>query len=302
MKNTKITWSISLIILLTILAFVFLNFYKDNRQTKPVEIPYNKDWKTFSNIEENFSFRYPETIGTQYIHLIDWPPQVQILDEEFSCTEGGSETARAGKTEKKEIAGRLYCVTKLAEGTAGSIYIQYAYAFSKNNPLSSETSTGQSKTIIFTFSLQFPQCLNYNEPNQTFCTNEQEKINVDEIIDQIITTFKFIENQNVQIQNKSGVKGVISTGPTCPVIKNPPEPQCDDKPVQGEFIVKSVSGEIEIKRFTTDANGNFLVYLEPDQYSIWSVKPLGIHNQSYLVEVTKDKISEYNISFDTGIR
>jgi len=129
--------------------------------------------------EKGIYFKYPEKLYTQYIRVIDWPPQVNIIEENFSCTEAGSEIDRAGKTEKKTINGKDYCITKVSEGAAGSIYTQYAYAFGKNN-----------KTIIFTFSLKFVQCVNYDETEKDSCEIERNNFDIYKIIVDIIESSK----------------------------------------------------------------------------------------------------------------
>ncbi len=136
------------------------------------------NWKTFSDNQRGFSFKYPESFGMTYVGAFDWPPQVQILNEEFSCTEGGSEIARAGRTSKQTINGRDYCATKLVEGAAGSTYTQYAYVFPKN-----------SRTVIFTFSTRAPQCLNYDDPRKTECQTEQSSFAIEGIVDLMAQSF-----------------------------------------------------------------------------------------------------------------
>ena len=80
------------------------------------------------------------------------------------------------------VDNRTYCVTKVSEGAAGSIYTQYAYAFPKN-----------SKVVILTFSLRFPQCGNYSEPEKNECEGERETFDVDSIIDRIAQTLKLTQ-------------------------------------------------------------------------------------------------------------
>lgn len=105
------------------------------------------------------------------------------------------------------------------------------------------------------------------------------------------------------IQGKSGAKGTISRGPICPVEQYPPDPACADKPVQGEFIVKNTAGTKEIARFRTDAEGRFLVFLPPGEYSVEPNFPIGLPGTvGYLIQVPAQGIAEYSISFDTGIR
>lgn len=137
--------------------------------------------KVFSDNKLGISFQYPENPVVKYMDAIDWPPKVQILDQAFSCTEGGSETSRAGGTVKKVINGREYCLTKVSEGAAGSTYTQYAYAFPREN-----------KTVIFTFSIRYVQCGNYDESQKTECENLRQSFDLNTVIDKIAQTFKFI--------------------------------------------------------------------------------------------------------------
>lgn len=112
---------------------------------------------------QNIDFKYPDNIGTKYISTIDWPPKLNIISGQYTCTPGGSETARAGGTIAEKIGKNDFCVTRESEGAAGSIYVMYAYAFPLND-----------KTGIFTFSLRFVQCDNYDEPNMSECKTERE--------------------------------------------------------------------------------------------------------------------------------
>lgn len=134
----------------------------------------NDLWKTMTDSKTGITFQYPETLLTTYIHTQDWPPQVQVLNEPYPCTEAGEETARAGKTEKRLVDNREYCRTSIVEGAAGSIYTQYAYAFPKDN-----------KTVIFTFTTRATQCGNYDEVERKACEGERETFDLDSIVDRM---------------------------------------------------------------------------------------------------------------------
>ncbi len=134
-------------------------------------------WSTTST--EEVSFSYPASLSTSYISTVDWPPMVSVLDEDFSCVEGGEETDSAGVTSKKTINGKEYCVTKESEGAAGNTYTNYAYAFWK-----------EDKTVILTFSLRQPRCENYPEPQSTACSNEQENFDLNGVVDRIATSLQ----------------------------------------------------------------------------------------------------------------
>lgn len=140
-------------------------------------IDVRKEWETATDPVTGITFRYPETLTAKYINTVDWPPHIRILDEPFDCSEAGEETDRAGGTKEHRVDGRTYCVTTVTEGAAGSIYRQYAYAFPYNN-----------QTAIFTFSLRFSQCDNYDEPQRVECKSERETLDVDNLIDRIMQT------------------------------------------------------------------------------------------------------------------
>jgi hypothetical protein len=135
-------------------------------------------WKTYTDNEGGISFDYPETLGTTYIHTVDWPPKVSLNPGPFTCTEAGSETSRAGETKSQTIHGRTYCVTKITEGAAGSTYTQYAYAFA-------DPDIGGDQYPILTFSLRFVQCGNYDDPEKTACENERAAFDINSTIDRI---------------------------------------------------------------------------------------------------------------------
>lgn len=114
-------------------------------------------------------------LPTPYITAVDWPPERRVENEQYHCTEAGSQTDRAGQTVEMRVNSHEYCVTKITEGAAGSIYIQYAYARPKNN-----------QTEYFTFSLRFIQCDNYPEEEKAVCEKAQQTFITDNYVDQYI--------------------------------------------------------------------------------------------------------------------
>lgn len=108
----------------------------------------------------------------KYIRPVDWPPTVNTQSGPFTCNEVGTPEERAGKTERRSIDGREYCITEVVEGAAGSVYTQYAFS----------TRGGDNTLEIATFSIQEVQCGNYSEPEMTECEREQDAFNIDEVI------------------------------------------------------------------------------------------------------------------------
>lgn len=137
------------------------------------------DWATFEDSASGVSFRYPHDLGTTYIQALDWPPRPLVEAGPFECTEAGEETARAGRTELATIGGRSYCVTRVTEGAAGSIYTMYAYALPAGDDV-----------VILTFSTRAPQCGNYDEPRRDECEREREAFSMDPIVDAIARTLR----------------------------------------------------------------------------------------------------------------
>lgn len=142
-------------------------------------------WILSEDTARGIDFRYPDDIDTDYIELFDWPPQVAVLDEPFSCVEAGEATANAGETRREVINGNEYCVTKVVEGAAGSTYTQYAFAREVDG-----------RVAILTFSTRAPQCGNYGDENdeeRQACEEELETFSINIIVDQIFGTLNLGE-------------------------------------------------------------------------------------------------------------
>ena len=66
----------------------------------------------------------------------------------------------------------------------------------------------------------------------------------------------------------SGIRGEATAGPTCPVERYPPDPQCRDRPYQATVKVRRKrTGEL-VKTFTAHKDGTFKVRLRPGTYRL----------------------------------
>ncbi len=139
-------------------------------------------WNTTTDAAQKITYQYPDHLLTTFIASVDWPPQVRITSGSFSCLEAGSEIGRAGKTEKRMVGNRMYCLTRESEGAAGSVYTMYAYITEK-----------QGRLITLTFSLRAPQCDNYDDPQKTECKNERETFDIDGVVDRIVESIQFTQ-------------------------------------------------------------------------------------------------------------
>ncbi len=101
----------------------------------------------------------------------------------------------------------------------------------------------------------------------------------------------------------SGIAGVVVIGPTCPVQKIPPDPNCADKPYQATINVKSADGTKQISSFTSGTDGKFSADLSPGTYLLAPAStnkyPRGVEQA---VTVQSNKYTQITITFDSGIR
>jgi hypothetical protein len=250
--------------------------------------PGGEEWRTFFiDPDSGASFRYPDTLGTTYVAPVDWPPRVDIAHGPFTCIEAGSETARAGRTESRMIGGRSYCVTTETEGAAGSIYAQYAYAFQKDGSVP-----------IFTFSLRFPQCANYEAPSKSECEEERSAFDIDTIVDGMAQSLSIPD-----AVGSNGIRGNVILGPRCPVVREG-ERGCDDVPYQTSLMLTPADGTNALRTFSSDEKGRFSIQVPPGEYMIYdaatSVLPECATRVAVIVE---DGIyAETTVYCDSGIR
>ena len=133
------------------------------------------------------------------------------------------------------------------------------------------------------------------EGHQTLFENIRGRLGVHLSVDEIIN--------GIAAQGSGKITGTILLGPTCPVLRDPPDPECADKPIFGDFIVQNAMGSVEFTRFSTQRDGSFSVTLPAGEYYITWVEPRGLPGQQgRLVNVIAGETTEVTIAFDTGIR
>lgn len=127
--------------------------------------------------------------------------------------------------------------------------------------------------------------------------------NPPQIFDQILSTFKFTDQNQTTNQIITGISGKSVLGPTCPVQRIPPDPNCEDKPYPTTISIQQNGAEV--KRVTTDSSGNFSVELNPGTYTL-----IGITNPNSRYPIAKPstvtvlpgKVTQTTVSFDSGMR
>ena len=100
------------------------------------------------------------------------------------------------------------------------------------------------------------------------------------------------------------VTGSVVSGPSCPVMTEPPDPACDDRPVaDAEIVIVSEAGN-EVARVRTDGEGRFSVELEAGEYRLVPQPVEGLMGTAPEVGIV---VHETDVdvglsSYDTGIR
>ncbi len=103
----------------------------------------------------------------------------------------------------------------------------------------------------------------------------------------------------------TGLRGTVTAGPTCPVVQDPPDPACADRPVAGAIIVVTNAAGAEVVRITTGADGTYDVPLGPGVYTLTPQAVNGLMGTAAVQQVrlqAGEGVVTIDFSYDTGIR
>jgi len=103
---------------------------------------------------------------------------------------------------------------------------------------------------------------------------------------------------------RTGIGGVVTAGPVCPVEKNPPDPRCAPRPVDGAILVVRNATGTEVARVTTTADGTFFAELPGGFYVVMPQPAKGLLGtpDPQSVTVADGAAVRLDLSYDTGIR
>ncbi len=101
------------------------------------------------------------------------------------------------------------------------------------------------------------------------------------------------------------ILGNVLLGPTCPVVQNPPDPNCADKPYQTDLVLTTPDQSKELEKFSSDSYGVFRLEVLPGAYAIRSaaaanILPYCTSNET--IQVRANETSDAIVFCDTGIR
>jgi len=107
-------------------------------------------------------------------------------------------------------------------------------------------------------------------------------------------------------QSSVDVHGLVTAGPTCPVVTDPPDPSCADRPVEGATLVVTTDGGSEVMRVTSAADGTFSFALAPGTYRLVPQPVEGLMGTPLPIALAvltgSSPIDLSPIAYDTGIR
>lgn len=100
----------------------------------------------------------------------------------------------------------------------------------------------------------------------------------------------------------SGIHLTASVGPTCPVERIPPDPNCADRPYGGSFVIET-EGHAQVSQVTLGEGMTMDIPMEPGTYVIRlagdAVMP-SMAPQTFTV--TAHAYTDLHLSLDSGIR
>lgn len=102
----------------------------------------------------------------------------------------------------------------------------------------------------------------------------------------------------------TGVEGIVTIGPTCPVEHMPPDPKCADKVYPTTLVLATTiigkNGGVLVK---TDSHGYFSHEVAPGTYTLRAQSESGMpYFTPITFQVVAHKITSLNLKFDSGIR
>ena len=101
------------------------------------------------------------------------------------------------------------------------------------------------------------------------------------------------------------LRGEVLAGPVCPVVTEPPDPDCADRPVAGaELVLEVGSGNGGQIRVIADENGLFELVLTAGPYTLIPQPVEGLLGTAAPVslEIGAGTTTEISVVYDTGIR
>jgi len=116
---------------------------------------------------------------------------------------------------------------------------------------------------------------------------------------------RLVREDGDNLPEGTGARGKVTAGPTCPVVTNPPNPACAERPVVGAVLVFADASGREVARVSSGPDGTFSVALAPGTYRLTAEPVEGLMGTPSPMDVgieAGQPMMELTVSYDTGIR
>jgi hypothetical protein len=139
------------------------------------------------------------------------------------------------------------------------------------------------------------------------CINHQKSIfNVDP--DGTITLVGQSGDDNPPTPSGEGATATVTlhlrAGPTCPVVRNPPDPSCQPRAVANADVVLKGPDGSQLGRATSNADGQIQLQTPPGAYYVEPQPADGLLGTApaFAFSVVAGETVDINVDYDTGIR
>lgn len=102
------------------------------------------------------------------------------------------------------------------------------------------------------------------------------------------------------------ISGMVLIGPVCPVLRDPPDENCADKPYAANLVITPHDQPKRVIRgFKSDADGKFTIWVRPGQYTIRSAAAANVLpycGNDEIINVSANEDTKVTVNCDSGIR
>lgn len=173
MKNTLI----AIAVILPFVGYILFSesFNQTSEQPGPEIETESTELISMTDEKSGITFSYPTDFNYKYVRAIEWPPRFVNSIDPIKCDLDEQTQAMSGATSSTQtFNGNTYCVWETNEGAAGSVYSTYQLTYPKEN-----------QYFTMSFTLQYPQCMNYPTDKANECEIEQKEFPINRLIDSI---------------------------------------------------------------------------------------------------------------------
>jgi hypothetical protein len=121
-----------------------------------------------------------------------------------------------------------------------------------------------------------------------------------------VAFFALLLVAGAQAATGAGVRGRVTSSPTCPVERYPPDPQCAPRGVKAHISVRRASDRRLVRTLDTASDGRFTIRLRPGRYLLRASPARGGALPrcpgASRVTVTSGRYTRVAIDCDSGIR